>query len=251
MYENMSYKIYKNCISNTNSKKIFNLVVKSCQFYCPSLFHRDENYKKTWLDEKFINKIIDFRKNYKKRFSAMYDSIQISNEFQKVLFLSNLDLITTKFLKVDKDELIVRGMQLRMDFPNDKRNSYGWHQDNAYDKYNLYSKNGAVLWIPLVNTNKKNGTLIVKIGSQNSTFECSERFKKGTKYSSEQILVKKKFLKKYKSKSINCSKNSALATYCGIFHKSGNNTSDHIRFTIIIRYNNQFSKDFKHYRNIN
>ena len=86
MYENMSYKIHKNCISNTNSKKIFNLVVKSCQFYCPSLFHKDENYKKTWLDEKFINKIIDFRKNYKVRFSAMYDSIQISNEFQKILF---------------------------------------------------------------------------------------------------------------------------------------------------------------------
>ena len=147
--------------------------------------------------------------------------------FKKYFFLSNLDLIATKFLKVDKDKLIVRGMQLRMDFPNDKRNSYGWHQDNAYDEYNLYSKNGAVLWIPLVNTNKKNGTLVIKIGSQNSTFECSERVKKGTKYSSEQILVKKKFVKKYKSKSINCSKNSALATYCGIFHKSGNNTSDY------------------------
>ena len=251
MYENMSYKIHKNCISNTNSKKIFNLVIKSCQFYCPSLFHKDENYKKTWLDEKFINKMIDFRKNYKERFSAMYDSIQISNVFQKIVFLSNLDLIANKFLKVDKDKLMVRGIQLRMDFPSDKRNSYGWHQDNAYDEYNLYSKNGAVLWIPLVNTNKKNGTLVVKIGSQNSSFECSERFKKGTKYSSEQILVKKKFLNKYKSKSINCSKNSALVTYCGVFHKSGNNTSDHIRFTIIIRYNNQFSKDFKHYRNIN
>ena len=247
----MSYKIYKNCINNTNSKKIFNLVVKSCQFYCPSLFHKDENYKKTWLDKKFINKMIDFRKNYRERFSAMYDSIQTSNLFQKLLFLSNLDLIANKFLKVDTDKLMVRHMQLRMDFPNDKRNSYGWHQDNAYDECNLNSKNGAVLWIPLVNTNKKNGTLVVKIGSQNSSFKCSEKVKKGTKFSSEQILVKKKFLKKYKSKSINCSKNSALATYCGIFHKSGNNTSDHIRFTIIIRYNNQFSKDFKHYRNIN
>ena len=41
-----------------------------------------------------------------------------------------------------------------MDFPNDKRNSYGWHQDNAYDEYNLSSKNGAVLWIPLIKTNK-------------------------------------------------------------------------------------------------
>ena len=192
-----------------------------------------------------------FRKNYKERFSAMYNSIELSNQFKKIIFNCNLDLIAEKFLEINCDNLSHRDIQLRMDFPNDGRNSFGWHQDNAYDEYNLYSKNGAVLWIPLVNTNKKNGTLVVKIGSQNSSFECSERFKKGTKYSSEQILVKKKFLNKYKSKSINCSKNSALVTYCGVFHKSGNNTSDHIRFTIIIRYNNQFSKDFKHYRNIN
>ena len=247
----MSYKIYKNCISNSNSKKIFNLVLESCKFYCPSLFSKSDNFKKTWLDKKFIDKMKIFRKKYKDRFSAMYDSIQISNEFQRILFVSKLDILAKNFLNIDREKLLVRDMQLRMDFPNDNRNSYGWHQDNAYDKYNLYSKNGAIIWIPLVDTNKKNGTLIVKTGSEHSDYKCSERVKKGTKYSSEQILVKKKFLRKYKSKSINCKKNSALTTYSGIFHKSGNNTSDHIRFTIIVRYNNQFSKDFKYYRNLN
>lgn len=247
----MSYKIYKNCISNANSKKIFNLVVKSCHFYCPSIFEKNEKFKDTWLDKKFINKMSNFRENFKDSFSAMYQSIKVSNEFHKILFQSNLDLIANKFLNVDCYKLLVRGAQLRMDFPKDYRNSYGWHQDNAYDEYNLNSKNGAVLWIPLVNTNKKNGTLIVKMGSENSTFDCSEEVKKGSKYNSQQILVKKKFLKKYKSKSINCPKNSALTTYCGIFHKSGNNTSDHIRFTIVVRYNNQFSKDFKFYRELN
>ena len=33
-------------------------------------------------------------------------------------------------------------------------------------------------------------------------------------------------------------------------HKSGINTSDHIRFSIVVRFNNQFSKDFLFYRNI-
>jgi ectoine hydroxylase-related dioxygenase (phytanoyl-CoA dioxygenase family) len=247
----MSYKIYKNCITNNNSKRIFNLVVKSCEFYCPSIFHKNKSYKKTWLDKKFIDQMISFRKNFKNSFSAMYQSIRVSNEFQKILFKSNLDLIANKFLNINKNKLLVQGMQLRMDFPNDKRNSYGWHQDNAYDECNLYSKNGAVLWIPLIDTNKKNGTLIIKIGSENSSFKCSKIFKKGSKYFSKQLLVKKKFLKKYKSKSINCPKNSALTTYCGIFHKSGNNTSDHIRFTIVVRYNNQLSEDFKSYRNLN
>lgn len=246
----MSYKIYKNCISERNSKKLFDFVIKSCQFYCPIVFTKDENYKNTWLDKKFIQKMFIFRTNYKERFGAMYDSIQISNQFKKIIFNCNLDLIAQKFLKTSCENFNLREIQLRMDFPNDKRNSYGWHQDNAYDQYNLYSKNGAILWIPLIKTTKKNGTLIIKDGSENSSFKCSKRISKGTKFTSEQILVERKFLKKYKSKSVNCPKNSALTTYSGIFHKSGNNTSRHIRFTIVIRYNNQFSNDFKFYRNL-
>lgn len=92
--------------------------------------------------------------------------------------------------------------------------------------------------------------MIVKIGSENSNFKCSKKISKGNKYISEQILVEKKFLKKYRSRSIDCPKNAALTTYSGIFHKSGNNTSNVIRFTIVVRYNNQFSKDFKLYRNL-
>ena len=246
----MDYKIYKNCISNKSSKKLFDFLLKSCNFYCPTLFKKKVNYTKTWADEKFIFKMKEFRKKYKSRFSAMYNSIQVSNELQRILFDSNLDLIAKKFLKIKIDDLLVRGMLLRMDFPFDTRNSYGWHQDNAYDRYNLRSNNGAVLWIPLIDTNKKNGTLIIKVGSQDSTFNCSEKVKKTSKYTSEQILVKKNFLKKYKSKSVNVKKNSALTTYCGIFHKSGVNTSEQIRFTIVVRYNNQFSKDFLYYRNL-
>ena len=163
--------------------------------------------------------MIIFRTNYKERFSAMYDSIGISNQFKKIIFNCNLDLIAQKFLKTSCNNFNVRDMQLRMDFPNNTRNSYGWHQDNAYDEYNLSSKNGAVLWIPLIKTTKKNGTLIVKVGSENSSFKCSKKISKGTKFTSEQILVEKKFLKKYRSKSVDCPKNAALTTYCGIFHK--------------------------------
>jgi len=76
----MSYKIYNNCISNNRAKKLFNFLVKSCSFYCPKLFSKNENYKKTWLDKKFNKNMIIFRKKYKSRFSAMYNSIQVSNE---------------------------------------------------------------------------------------------------------------------------------------------------------------------------
>ena len=246
----MNYKIYKNIFSKKSSKKLFEFVQKSCCFYNPLLFSKKEIFKDQWLDKKFVNKMILFRKKYKSRFSAMYNSIQVSNQFQKIIFQSKLDSVAKIFLNINEDHLLIRGIQLIMDFPHDTRNSYGWHQDNAYDRYNLNSKNGIILWIPLVDTNEENGTLKIIPGSQYSSFNCSTKISKGSKYKSKQILVKKKFLKNKNQKSIDCKKNSALATYCGIFHKSGENISDHIRFTIIVRFNNQFSKDFLFYRQL-
>ena len=61
--------------------------------------------------------------------------------------------------------------------------------------------------------------------------------------------MKDKFVKKFPSKSVSVKKNCSLATYSGIFHKSGINTSDQIRFAILVRFNNQFSKDFLYFRN--
>ena len=245
----MSFKIYPDSITEEHSNNLFRYVLKVCNFYKPNCFKDYEYYPNQWIDKNFVSSMIALRKS-KALFSSIYDTIQLSNQLQKIPFENNFEDIASDFLKINKENLSLRGIQFRMDFPNDSRNSYGWHQDNAYDRYNLRSNNGAVLWIPLIGTNKKNGTLIIKVGSQYSTFNCSEKIKKTSKYTSEQIIVKKNFLKKYKSKSVNVKKNSALTTYCGIFHKSGVNTSEQIRFTIVVRYNNQFSKDFLYYRNL-
>ena len=108
--------------------------------------------------------------------------VSFSNELKKVPFENNLQKIASNYLKVNEKNLSIRDIQLRMDFPNDSRNSYGWHQDNAYDEFNLNSKNGVILWIPLVDTNKDNGALVIKKGSQYSSFNCSKRISKGDDY---------------------------------------------------------------------
>ena len=242
----MSYRIYKNSIKQKTSNALFEYVLRICKFYNPKIF-RNKIFPKKWTNQKFISKMTLLRKN-KKTFSSIYKSIQISNELKKVPFENNLQKIASNYLKVNEKNLSIRDIQLRMDFPNDSRNSYGWHQDNAYDEFNLNSKNGVILWIPLVDTNKDNGALVIKKGSQYSSFNCSKRISKGDDYNSEQILVKPKYLKKYRDAHIDVRKNNCLATYSGIFHKSGVNLSSHIRFTLIVRYNNQLSKDFLFYR---
>ena len=142
-------------------------------------------------------------------------------------------------------------MSLRMDVPEDTRNTYDWHQDSVYDKFNISPENGVTLWIPLVNTTKKNGTLLVKPGSQNEKGKTSYLKYKGSKYKSQQIVVHDKYLKKYKSKSVNMKANNALVACHGLFHKSGHNSSKRVRFVFIVRYNKIISKDFIHFRDLN
>lgn len=245
----ISYKIYKKSISNSSSNNLFKNLLSICKFYKPKIFKSYQNYPKKWIDKEFISGMVLLRKN-KRLFSSIYDTMRLSNELKKIPFHNNLHKIASNFLKVDERNLMMRSIQLRMDFPHDTRNSYGWHQDNAYDRYNLQSKNGAILWIPLIDTNKKNGTLMIKPGSQNSTYKCSRKVSSGNKYKSEQILVQKKYLRKYKSKSIDVKKNQCLTTFNGMFHKSGLNISNEIRFTIIVRFNNMLCKDFLFFRNL-
>ena len=51
--------------------------------------------------------------------------------------MDKLHNIASKFSKIDSKYLTVRSAQLRIDPPNDQRNIYGWHQDNAYYDYNI------------------------------------------------------------------------------------------------------------------
>ena len=101
-----------------------------------------------------------------------------------------------------------------------------------------------MIWLPLINTTKKNGTLIVKPESQNENNVSYFKEKKGDKFSSRQLVIKNKFLKKYKTESVNVKRNSALVSYSGLFHKSGNNSSDTVKFVFIARFNKILSKDF-------
>ena len=73
--------------------------------------------------------------------------------------------------------------------------------------------------------------------------------RKWKKYFSPQLNVPEKYLKKYKTKIIHVKKKSSLFMYANVFHKSGINISNKVRFTIIARLNKLNSKDFYLYRN--
>jgi len=244
--EASGFSIFKNYLSKKDSEYLFNTFVNFCKFYCPNLFLN--SYKKKWLDINFNNQLIKLRKDNPKIFVAIYNSFARSSAMYQFCYESKLHELAADILEENKKNLGLRDPVLRIDVPDDKRNIYGWHQDSAYSNLHINSKNEIIFWLPLVNTTKKNGTIIVKPKSHEINKNVSYLKNKGGKYKSKQFLIKEKFLQKFKSSHIDVKANSVLASYGNLFHKSGFNFSKKIRFTIIVRFYKILVKDYIHYR---
>lgn len=240
------YGVFRTKITKKKNNDLFDFFLSFCRFYCPSIFKYD--YKKKWIDKDFNNSLIYLRSKDKKIFSAIYNSFARSSALYQFCYESKLNSLAANILDVNESTLGVRDPVLRIDVPEDKRNVYGWHQDSAYSNLHINPKNEIIFWIPLINTVQKNGTLVVKPYSHNIHGNVSYLKSKGGKFTSKQYLIKDNYLKKFKSKSIDVKANSVLASYANLFHKSGNNRSNLIRFTIIVRYYKILVEDYRYYR---
>ena len=137
--------------SRMNILKSFLKVLKVC------LEHNDYlklSAIKSWDDQILHDTLINLRIKDRDRFSLIYDLMQKNISLDFFCNSNNLAVIAANFLNIKKDEMMMTS-QFRMDTPTDKRNIYDWHQDSAYDKLNKIPTNGAILWIPMIDTNKK------------------------------------------------------------------------------------------------
>lgn len=239
MINKTGYKIYNDSINDKSIQKLFGSFLKVLKF-CGM----EQNFKniKNWQSPVLHNQLIRLRKKNKKRFALIYDVMQKSNSINEFCIQNNLLDIVKNFLGNKKDEFMMRS-QIRMDVPYDTRNTFGWHQDSAYDQLNINPVNGVVLWIPLLDAEIDKGALEIK---PKSHFEKNIYIvkKKTKKFQSPQLIVPDSSLAKYKTIKIPIKKGQCLSMYANLFHKSGNNFSNNVRFTIIARFNKILTKDF-------
>jgi ectoine hydroxylase-related dioxygenase (phytanoyl-CoA dioxygenase family) len=241
MLKKNGYKIFRNSINKIAINNMAIAFSNICKFAQPKLFSIKKSEQ---FQNKNLNKVlINLRKSQKIKFSQIYDLMQYSDVVKKFCYQNNLDSVARKILRCKSEDLYLR-TQFRIDVPNDERNTFDWHQDSAYDKLNNNPKNGLIFWIPLVNTNEQNGTLILKPKSHNEKNSYFTKVKFGLRYKSPQLVVQKSKIEKYVSLQPTCKVGDYILTYANLFHKSGYNSSDRIRFTIIARYNKIATKDF-------
>lgn len=240
---NDGYFIAENIISEKKINAVLETIFK---IYCK--YHTSTKLlelQEPWNTNLFHEEMMKFRQSDPRGFSILYDSAQSSTSLIQLVSDERIVNHAASLLGTKTTELSITEGMVRMDTPNDKKNIAGWHQEISYVR-----NNGLVVWIPLSDITADLGPLqicpkshhegelkVVKVNnlpSDVSTVSVDE--------------VKSEIIEKYRIENVEVKKGDALFFDMKLFHRSGINTSNRIRFSCQTRFANISAKDFVPFR---
>lgn len=180
-------------------------------------------------------RIIDLRKKDKTKFAKIYDILQTSITVKNIASNKRLIELACKILKTKKTSLMLRNTVIRIDVPNDKRNTLNWH----YDMYSLKNPNhlpkgGISMVIPFTQFSTENGCPELCIGSHKE--KPKQKYSKKSEYESETFSISSDYINKFEKIHLTAEPSDLIVFPMSTVHKSGFNSSDTIRVCAIIRY---------------
>ena len=247
-FKKNGYKIYKNSLDKSYHEELFFL------FYDLSLsiiknnalkpnFDIPKNIKYNKKDLKILDRILIFILTCNnKLIGEIYDTIAYTSIFLRLVSDINIENKSRELLGLRKrTPLYSWTHRIRIDPPRDSRRTYGWHQEIFYTP--LESK-FLQTWYPVIrDANFENGT--IEICPKSHKKKIADQYWTEKPGRANQIIVNPKIVEKYKPKIINMKLNSVLFFDPHLFHRSGNNTSDEIRFSVVGMLNDATSNKFK------
>jgi hypothetical protein len=195
----------------------------------------------------FHDAMIELRKRSPKAFGQIYDRIQTNSVVYSIALKPEITQMAADLLSEDPMCLSASGILLRMDPPQDTRNVLSWHQDQSYMPVNGNGLNGLVVWIPLQDVSERNGTIRVRVGSH-KTGHIKVSLVAPEAGRSEQYSIPEAAMENYIERAIDAKAGDAVVMPMNLVHASGQNTSDRIRFTLIVRFHRSLTPDFVPFR---
>ena len=237
------YSIAKSIISEKKINAVLETIFRIYFKYNPSSKLRD--LQEPWNSDLFHEEIIKFRKSDPKRFSLLYDSTQTSASIMELLTSELIAKYSANLLDTKNNELCITEGMIRMDAPGDKRNIAGWHQEISYLR-----NNGLVIWIPLSDVTSDLGQLQIcpKSHHEGELKVVQNKNLPGDVSTVSVDEVKPEYIAKYSIMDVEIKKGDVLFFDTELFHRSGVNTSNRIRFSCQIRHAINTAEDFVPFR---
>ena len=173
--------------------------------------------------------------------SAIYDTIFQSPSFFRILGNRNTESYIKKLLHIDTSHpLYGFTNRCRIDPPKDNRRTYGWHQEVFYT---IPRGSYIQTWAPLIfDTTYENGTIEVAVGSHKEKI-ASQTWNESESRAT-QILVDEKIVSKYEQRVVGMKVGEILFFSGFLAHRSGNNTSQQVRYSLVGMYHDVKHKPF-------
>ena len=242
-FRESGYFIAKSIISEKKINAVLETIFRIYFKYNPSSKLRD--LQEPWNSDLFHEEIIKFRKSDPKRFSLLYDSTQTSASIMELLTSELIAKYSASLLDTKNNELCITEGMIRMDAPGDKRNIAGWHQEISYLR-----NNGLVIWIPLSDITPDLGPLQVcpKSHHEGELKVVQNKNLPGDVSTVSVDEVAPEYIAKYSIMDVEIKKGDVLFFDTELFHRSGVNTSNRMRFSCQVRHAINTAEDFVPFR---
>ena len=241
-YSKNGYAILKNIVPYTRIDALLENIYKLYRKY--STDSELDEAEDPWKSEIFHKKLIEFRKKDPKLFGAIYDSLKTSLTLTQLVSDDKIVDNVAKFLNVKPSDISISEPMCRLDVPNDKRNALEWHQERSFFPQNRDGSHSLVCWIPLTNVTEEMGTIHISPESHKGGLIIPERNEKKNGSSTRQISVPEEHIKKYEDLTVPVDVGDVVFLNMLLFHRSGANISDKIRYAVQARFHTATADDF-------
>lgn len=238
----IGYTVEKNLLNQNNLKLIKESILELLKKFLD---------KKQYLNRDLDEQLLYLRKNNLSKFGILFDSLQTLAINYEILCNKKILKKVAKLLNTMPSCITLTDVALRLDPPNDEKNSLGWHQDSSYFRQNENGSNGLVLWAPVLDISESMGKLeFLKNSHKIGSLRIKKKKSKLKTYSSKREINKKKLANYKNILKYDLKVGDSLLMNMDMIHRSGKNYSKKFRISLIGRYHNMVSKDFNSGLNI-
>ena len=212
------------------------------------LFNKISGYKLTenFNSEELPEVIKVFRKNNPKKLNSFFKTCKLTNSFNNLFFNKEIQELAAKILGIDKETVIISENQLRIDEPKDNLYVLDWHQDSPYYPQTINGLDSIVLNIFVQNCYKDMGSVeLIKRSHKEGMLKFSED---SALSNVQQMKVEKKYIKSSNCITVETMECDVVVYDMNLIHRSGYNSSNKARTSVIGRAFNPLSESFIPYQ---
>ncbi len=172
----------------------------------------------------------------------IYDTVAQIPQFLRIVAKRETNTVINELMgRADSSPLYTFTNRCRIDPPRDSRRTYGWHQEIFYT---IPESQFIQTWAPLIrDTTVANGTIEICPGSHKEGIASQAWIESPGR--ALQIIVDDSLVQKYPAKVVPMRLGQLLLFSGSLFHRSGNNVSQQVRYSLVGMYHNVDKLEFR------